>query len=42
MTINPATLISFIALIVTVISVAFAIYNGLKGSKRNDTSDIER
>jgi outer membrane murein-binding lipoprotein Lpp len=42
MTINPATLISIIALIVTGISVAFAIYFGIKGSKRNDTTDIER
>lgn len=42
MTINPSILISIIAVILTCISVAFAIYSGMKSSKRNDTTDIER
>jgi peptidoglycan hydrolase CwlO-like protein len=42
MTNGTATLISVIALIVTIISVAFAIYFGLKGARRNDNTDIEK
>jgi peptidoglycan hydrolase CwlO-like protein len=42
MTNQVATLISIIALIVTIISVAFAIYFGLKSAKRNDCTDIEK
>jgi peptidoglycan hydrolase CwlO-like protein len=42
MTIGVSTLISIIALFATVISVAFAVYFGLKNAKRSDTSDIER
>jgi peptidoglycan hydrolase CwlO-like protein len=42
MIINFTTLISTFALLVTVISVAFAIYFGLKSSKRNDSTDVER
>ncbi len=42
MTIGVSTLISIIALFVTLISVAFAVYFGLKNAKRSDTSDIER
>ena len=42
MTIGISTLISIIALFVTLISVAFAVYFGLKNTKRSDTSDIER
>lgn len=41
MTIEVPTLISIIALIITAISIGFAIYFGLKGSKRNDNSDIK-
>jgi peptidoglycan hydrolase CwlO-like protein len=42
MTITVPILISIIALITTIISVSFAIYFGLKGSKRNDSADIEK
>lgn len=42
MTIEISTLISIFALFVTAVSVAFAIYSGIKNGKRNDTSDIER
>lgn len=42
MTISPPVLISILALIVTMISVAFAVYFGLKNAKRSDTTDIER
>ena len=41
MTIGLSTLISAFALIVTLISVAFAIYFGIKSAKRNDNSDVE-
>lgn len=37
-----ATLISIIALFVTVVSVGFAVYFGLKSAKRNDNTDIEK
>lgn len=36
-----ATGISVIALAVTIVSVSFAIYFGVKSSKRSDNSDIE-
>ncbi len=42
MAIEIATVISIIALIVTIISVSFAVYFGLKNSKRNDGADIEK
>lgn len=42
MTIEAATIISIIALVVTVVSVAFAIYFGIKNTKRSDSSDIEK
>lgn len=42
MVINATILISVIALIVTVVSVSFAIYFGLKGAKRNDSADVEK
>lgn len=42
MVIEIPTIISIFALIVTVISVAFAIYFGLKSTKRNDSTDVEK
>ncbi len=42
MTNGTAVLISVIALIVTIVSVAFAIYFGLKSSRRSDNSDVEK
>lgn len=42
MKIEPSVFISVIALLVTIISVSFAVYFGLKGAKRNDSSDIEK
>ena len=38
---NGTTVISSVALIVTIISVCFAIYFGCKSAKRNDNSDVE-
>ena len=42
MTVSTTTLIAIFGLIVTIFSVSFAIYFGLKSSKRNDSSDIEK
>ena len=42
MTIGVPVLISVVALFVTLISVTFAIYFGLKSTKRSDNSDIEK
>ena len=42
MTIGIPTLVSIFALFATAISVVFAVYFGLKNTKRSDTSDIER
>ena len=41
MTVTIPILISIFALITTIISVTFAIYFGIKSSKRNDNSDVE-
>jgi peptidoglycan hydrolase CwlO-like protein len=42
MIISIPTLVSIIALFITIISVAFSVYFGLKSAKRNDGSDIEK
>ncbi len=42
MTIEITTLISIMALFITVTSVTFTIYFSLRSAKRNDSSDIEK
>lgn len=42
MTIGTTTLIAIFGLFITILSVSFAIYFGLKSCKRSDNSEVEK